>query len=107
MRHPVRDGLPESELADLKRRAERAETMVDKQSRVGSDMQAEIARLRAAIMERDEAASAGLGTMDFCGYCGAAGKTNPAPDEGHRTPCPIETHPLDPNDPGIPDSSEA
>jgi hypothetical protein len=72
---------------------------------VGKDM--EIERLKEAVRVRDEAATAGLGTMDFCGYCGQEGPSHPnmlRTDRTHRIPCPTQTHPL--NSPEIPDSSE-
>jgi hypothetical protein len=68
----------------------------------------EIERLKEAVRVRDEAATAGLGTMDFCGYCGQEGPSHPnmlRTDRTHRIPCPTQTHPL--NRPEIPDSSEA
>ncbi len=65
--------------------------------------------LEECVRVRDEAATAGLCTMDYCGYCGQEGPSRPnilRTDRIHRIPCPIKTHPLKPADPKATEAEE-
>ena len=55
---------------------------------ITKDAMDEILRLRDALQQRDDWATAGKGTLARCGYCGER------LEAGHRSDCPIVTHPM-------------